>query len=182
MKDLVWSYNLKNHNDIKSNLLDTFKVTEKRIEKNDLDSITYTDFRNNNHHTERPYFATFANILDDFAKDFMSYYCVENFTITNCWFQQYYKNDNHSWHNHGQTNISWVYYVELNDKNYNTEFYDTTKKQKFTLDVKEGDIVVFPSFIPHRSPAIVTNDRKTIISCNVNLLDIDTNLMNIDVV
>ena len=72
--------------------------------------------------------------------------------------------------------------MNLNDKNYNTEFYDTTKKQKFTLDVKEGDIVVFPSFIPHRSPAIVTNDRKTIISCNVNLLDIDTNLMNIDVV
>ena len=42
--------------------------------------------------------------------------------------------------------------------------------------------MVFPSFVPHRSPAIVTNDRKTIISCNVNLSDIDTNLMNIDVI
>ena len=48
MKDLVWSYSLKNHNDIKSDLLDIFEVTEKRIEKNDLDLITYTDFRNNN--------------------------------------------------------------------------------------------------------------------------------------
>ena len=177
MKDLVWSYNLKNHNHIKSDLLDIFEVTEKRIEKNDLDLITYTDFRNNNHHTKRPYFTTFVNILDDFAKEFMRYYCIKDFTITNCWFQQYYKNDNHSWHNHGQTNISWVYYVELNDKHNCTEFYDTVNKQKFKLDVNEGDIVIFPSFLPHRSPIITTNNRKTIISCNINLLDIDTNLL-----
>lgn len=182
MRDLVWSYNLKQHNDVKSKLLNFFELTEKRNEKNNLDLITYTDFRNNNHHTERPYFSTFLSVIDEFSKRFMQYYCVKDFTIINCWFQQYYKNDNHSWHNHSQTNISWVYYVELDDKHHGTEFYDTINKEKFKLDVKEGDIVVFPSFVPHRSPAIVTDDRKTIISCNVNLLDIDTNLINIDVI
>ena len=33
MRDLVWSYNLKQHNDVKSKLLDIFEVAEKRIEK-----------------------------------------------------------------------------------------------------------------------------------------------------
>ena len=80
-----------------------------------------------------------------------------------------------------KTNLSLVYYIELDNKDKSTEFYDSVKKEKFQLDVKEGDIVVFPSFIPHRSPKIVTDNRKTIISCNINLIDLDMNLINIGV-
>ena len=181
MKELVWFHSLKEHNDIKSKLLDIIENTDKQFEWNHIDSITNTDFYNENHHTDRPYVSVFINSLTEFFEVFRKNYCAFDFEVTNCWFQQYYKNDIHSWHLHGETNISLVYFIELNKKDRSTEFYDTKEKQTFQLDVKEGDIVVFPSFIPHRSPKIITDDRKTIISCNINLIHLDVELMDIDV-
>jgi hypothetical protein len=181
MKELVWSHSLEKHHEIKHNLLNSFDNMEKQTDRNKFESITYTDYFNKTPHEHRPYTFIFINALDDFFKNFKKYYCTNEFLIINCWFQQYYKNDNHEWHIHSETNLSLVYYIELDNKDKSTEFYDSVKKEKFQLDVKEGDIVVFPSFIPHRSPKIVTDNRKTIISCNINLIDLDMNLINIGV-
>ena len=43
---------------------------------------------------------------------------------------------------------------------------DLTKKQK--LNVKEGDIIIFPSFVVHKAPKLINHYRKTIVSFNIN--------------
>jgi ectoine hydroxylase-related dioxygenase (phytanoyl-CoA dioxygenase family) len=93
----------------------------------------------------------------------------EKAVIDNMWFQQYKKNDKHSWHTHGLSNFSNVYFVELPLKSLATEILNVNN-----LNLKEGDLLTFPSHLYHRSPINKTNKRKTIISFNcdfVNYMD-----------
>jgi len=61
-----------------------------------------------------------------------------------------------------------VYYLELPDNAPKTELIDQYNiNKKITVDAKEGDIVIFPSFVIHRAPKMLTDDRKTIISFNL---------------
>ena len=49
--------------------------------------------------------------------------------------------------------------------------------EKITIDAIEGQIVIFPSFIIHRSPRIIEDVRKTIISFNIDFLLIQSSLL-----
>ena len=115
------------------------------------------------------------NLPSDFKRDYLDLFYKEinslmlqtakkfkcqNWTIHNAWFMQYKENDKHAWHTHPRTNLSGVYYLELPKKELITEFKD--KKVK----TEEGDILIFPSYMLHRSPANKTKERKTVISFN----------------
>ena len=61
-----------------------------------------------------------------------------------------------------------VYYVEFEKDFPKTELINQfDQNKKIIVDVKEGDIVIFPSFIIHRSPVMKIKKRKTIISFNL---------------
>lgn len=106
------------------------------------------------------------NIFDDAYKDF-----IYDYFFDNCWFQQYYQHSEHYWHNHGNC---WglIYYLELPDQSLTTEFYIPLAKDKIiSFDIQEGDILLFPGCLMHRSPKNTsTNIRKTIIATNITLL------------
>lgn len=82
----------------------------------------------------------------------------------NYWFQQYLQGSKFGWHQH---NAHWamVYYIELPEMSESTEFLNFGQ-----FNVKEGDIIFFPSFLIHRSPIIKSNLRKTIISGNYRFI------------
>ena len=94
------------------------------------------------------------------------------------WFQQYYNNDFHGWHMHGNSSISMSYLLELDDRKYSTEFIDIERNTTFQLDVEEGDVIIFPSYTIHRSPLIRGDSRKTTIAINLNLGDADMTKIN----
>ena len=80
---------------------------------------------------------------------------------------------------HPNSNISISYFLELPDSKYSTEFIDTETNSIFQSNVEEGDVIIFPSHIIHRSPLITdSNVRKTTIAINLNLGDVNTNLIN----
>lgn len=86
------------------------------------------------------------------------------------WFQQYQKYDTHSWHDHLSSNgsfLSIIHYLELPKGSPGTEFLDPYTGRIQRPKVKEGDVLMFPSFISHRSPPNQSNKRKTIISMNI---------------
>ena len=86
--------------------------------------------------------------------------------VTNFWFQQYSKGDFHGWHRHGFSSVSAVYFLELPD-NKGTEFKLPQSSEIYQPEVKEGDILIFPAFLVHRSPVNDTEKRKTIVAFNV---------------
>ena len=101
----------------------------------------------------------------------------QTFKMHNLWFQQYEKGETHGWHIHG-SNYTGVYYLELPAKATKTELINQfSQKEKITIDATEGQIVIFPSFIIHRSPRIIEDVRKTIISFNIDFLLIQSSLL-----
>lgn len=81
------------------------------------------------------------------------------------WFIQYENNNqqNQGWHGHDYTSLSSVYLLELSDSEQATEFWGID-----VGELKEGDLIIFPSFIPHRSPDVL-NGRKTAIGVDINM-------------
>lgn len=77
------------------------------------------------------------------------------------WFHQYPPNTEFGWHTHPWCNLAVVYYVEL-PKGAGTIFSDCQ------IDTREGDVIMFPAFLPHRSPKH-NSGRKTIISYNIDI-------------
>ena len=97
----------------------------------------------------------------------------QNSEIRGMWYQQYTKNNTHGWHTHGE-NYTGVYYLEFPKGSPKTELIDQYNINKKTIiNAKEGDVVIFPSFIIHRAPKVINDIRKTIISFNLqfNLID-----------
>jgi hypothetical protein len=84
--------------------------------------------------------------------------------IQNYWFQQYYYNNYHDWHNHPQCHFSSVYYLELPKGTPITEF-----KVSQEIEAKEGDIITFPGYLFHRSPPNGLKKRKTVIVFNSSI-------------
>lgn len=119
---------------------------------------------------------TYSNIVQDDITAFINeigkfYYDTKTLDVVlglnGIWFQQYNDGAKHPFHTHPASCFSCVYYVELNEPQMSTQFLDRHGKI-FFLNVKEGDIISFPSFIAHRSP-VNNGARKTIISFNIQL-------------
>jgi len=119
---------------------------------------------------KRPYIKYFINILKPYMEKIVKKLNTKNWLMHNMWFQQYNKNSHHTWHTHPAVQFSSVYYLELPDTNVSTEFKDIVNNNIFKVDVKEGDLLVFPSSLLHRSPKNKSNKRKSVISFNSSFL------------
>jgi hypothetical protein len=152
---------LVEHNHVKENLIslidaEPFDGSNPTIKKVDWHSST---------HFDRPWINFVKPILENYMTIMGTALGYENPTITDLWFQQYHENNFHEWHIHGQQMVG-VYYLELPDDAPRTELVSPfLHKDKVVCDVKEGDILIFPSEIVHRAP-IVGKTRKTILSWN----------------
>jgi hypothetical protein len=88
--------------------------------------------------------------------------------VHNFWFQQYETGSAHKWHTHVTCQFTGVYYLELSEDSPKTEYIDPFVPGKIrTFDVKEGDIIIFPSCIVHRTKENPSAQRKTILSFNL---------------
>ena len=179
IKDLIWKCPLENHSNIKSNLLEF--IDNDLLGKKFIDSIDHldkTDFFS--HREDLPYYyQVFYENAQDYYWEVLDRYCIENIDLESVWYQQYIKKDTHGWHVHPASSISFVYNLELENSQSSTEFYDRKNKQIVQLDVNEGDILTFPSYLIHRSAPLIGN-RKTIISGNYNFEFVDQSLITID--
>lgn len=173
-------YSVKNHKKIKEFILKEIEKYPDNEEKNLSEygaPIHKTDFFDKFYNEPQgpdPYFLYFDECEPEFHEFMKKTYAIHGFQMVGHWFQQYTRNHEHGWHTHPRSNLSLVYFVELDDPSLVTEFYDVYEKKIFQPDAKEGDIVVFDSYMPHRAPINLTDTRKTIMSVNLNIeLSID---------
>ena len=114
---------------------------------------------------DKPYADLVGEILSPSFKELGEKNGVE-LDLSIPWFQQYERGDEHGFHDHPHSQWSSVYYLEL-PNGAQTRFQDHNGNE-FTIDVTEGDYVVFPSILFHRSPPNQHDERKTIIAININ--------------
>jgi hypothetical protein len=88
--------------------------------------------------------------------------------IHEIWFQQYLTGSEHGWHSHS-SNFTNVYYLEFPENSPKTLLLDPFDRSTvIEVDVKEGDLLAFPSYVLHKAPKVGNSNRKTIISYNID--------------
>ena len=90
-----------------------------------------------------------------------------HYIISKLWYQQYDKDSEHGWHIH-EDNFTGVYYVDM-PNGEKTQFLQPLTNEVKEFNVKEGDLILFPSFVIHRAPKVINEHTKTIISFNINV-------------
>tara|TARA_B100001250_G_scaffold298138_1_gene259632 strand:- start:290 stop:808 length:519 start_codon:yes stop_codon:yes gene_type:complete len=95
-----------------------------------------------------------------------------NIAVVNSWFNQYdpYSASSHPWHDHPHSELTNVYFVELEDKSLGTVLKNPKTGKDINVRVEEGQILTFHASIMHKSPKNLTNSRKTVISFNTRFV------------
>lgn len=160
-KDGFYFGSFENHHALKPILLHEI---EKDIKKYKLDqtgrAVTALDFYLDKKHPRSyaPYVK--EHLFPDIRKYFYSKFFMQaNFSVP--WFHRYIGDGRFGWHDHGKASLVLVYYLELPSPSNATKFLDRE------IEVKEGDFILFPGWIPHCSLKVPGSKYKTIISCNI---------------
>ena len=138
-------------------------------ENKDKDNLV-SDYWENN--SEKKYINKFLQHIKEFTDDISDRYYAKELHIIHAWHQIYTVTGSHGWHVHSGSNISFVYYLHLENPEDRTLFWNPETRETFQPDAGEGDIVIFPSHTLHTSPIIRTSKKKAIISGNMNLGEI----------
>ena len=169
----------KEHKKYKNKLLNLFKKENFNINKIDnyyTDNISKLDW-NKCEDFKREWIQLIKEDILKFFKKQTNELGYQEVKLHQIWFQQYKKNGTHGWHIHGH-NYTGVYYVDFGKEDAKTELINQFDQNKIlTIEAKEGDIVIFPSFIIHRSPIQKINKTKTIISFNLEFSKIEKKLL-----
>lgn len=157
------------HLNLKNILLDQIEKSEYENPRHSLAevNITKADWHISSNFN-REWVKTIHPLLAEKMLEMYKELGYDGLTIHEIWFQQYQRNSQHGWHTHS-SNFTNVYYLELPDSAPKTQIVNPyNQKDIIEIDVKEGDILVFPSFVIHRAPINTGTDKKTIISFNTN--------------
>lgn len=161
----VFRFAFSEHIRVKQKVIDSIPSDLPRVENS---CVSKTDYFSNNYES---YFPVFKDkFIDEIDKEF-SRVNLGKWEISNLWFQIYKQEDSHPWHCHPLAHFSCVYFLDLPEAEYATKLLHPITKKQFCYPVNEGDIIIFPAFIQHCSPTIVTDKQKIVIACNINCLD-----------
>ena len=161
----IWTHKFQHHDSIKKELIELM-IEEPPQENRDPDNMV-SDYWENN--SEKKYINKFLQHIKEFTDAVSDRYYANDLHIIHAWHQYYTRTQSHGRHVHGGSNISFVYYLHLEDPEDRTLFWDYDMKCAFQAPAREGDIVIFPSHTLHTSPIIRKSEMKVIISGNMNL-------------
>lgn len=156
----------KDHAEIKDNLLSLIDESPAGTMVNDVDQLNVTKVDwDNSFDMSRPWVDYLVPRLNPHIASVFKEMGFNKFKINEIWFQQYLGRASHGWHTHG-SHFTNVYYLELDEDAPKTVLINPFTREEFIPDVVEGQTIVFPSYVVHKSPDQYFDVRKTIISWN----------------
>jgi|TARA_B110000285_G_C15139957_1_gene630049 hypothetical protein len=166
MTNLIQRFKFNKHLVVKDTLLDLISNAP-FLKIDDNDNISKTDYYIKD--LKKEYISYARPHIIKFLYDCFASYKINGIETRNMWFQQYFKNDIHSWHTHKYTHFTCVYFVEMTDSSQKTLIKNFGSDNLLEYEAEEGDIIIFPGFLSHSSPLINTDNRKTIISFDLDI-------------
>ena len=158
----IFKSKVENHQEIKDTLLQQINLIPQNPILDNKQNIFHTDY-NLPRAMYREYSSLFIETVTPHLKMVREKLEAEMIEIDAFWFQIYGKNGKHNWHTHPKTNYSNVYFLEC-PPGFSTQF------KGFSETCEEGDILSFPAFLPHCSPTITNDFKKTVIAFNTNII------------
>ena len=160
---------IPNHDLAKEHLLELFSLCGE-----DKNGVRGDFFINDQRNSLPAYHTTLRNYLKDYLQDLENQMGFE-VKINSMWYQQTVKGQYHELHNHGAIGLSCVWYLEYDPLvHQGTTFYCpfadpiTGDLLQETPEVKEGDLVVFPSYLLHEQKPNQSDVRRTVVSFNID--------------
>ena len=152
---------------------------KKNIILDALPTNQYTDFYENKNNPELPeYFDVVSDLIGDKLEEF-SAVCDFPLVVTSAWFERSNAMDHHPVHNHGATGYAAILYVDYDTGCHEaTKFYSPFNDPlsgdvlQYQPNVKEGDLVIFPSFLLHEAP--INQSRKERVVVSFNMMGVDS--------
>jgi hypothetical protein len=133
----------------------------------------YTDFFANKMNGLPPYIDVLGETIMECMQEFANNYPCP-VMITSAWCERAKKYDMHGAHNHGATGFSAILYVDFDQFEHDaTKFWSpftdpaTGDLMEYQPIVKEGDLVIFPSFMVHEGPMNKSDKERIIVSFNI---------------
>ena len=169
LKSYGFQDQFKHHTKVKNQLIKLLNKAQNDFDCHPNDKIDYLDWQKSTD-MEREWVKFIKPLLEKHFLKCIKHLNLNKVYIRNLWFQKYKKYGVHNWHVHSN-NYTGVYYLQFSKGATKTQLVNEQKI--FEIDAKEGDIVIFPSFIIHRSPKIIEDVEKIIISFNLDFDEID---------
>ena len=142
--------------------------------------ITWTDYHiqggdyAEHHEVNNKYEPKFLSVVKPYLNLFLQESEYKFCDISRCWLQRYAKGDYHAPHDHGPTGYACVFYAEMDPEVHgSTEFLQPWSsldggKGIQSVQVEEGDLVLFPCNLFHMAPPHQSPDKfRTIIAFNL---------------
>ena len=115
---------------------------------------------------KRTFVKEFLPPLNDHLDEIGKAFSLSEVVLRQIWYQQYKTGDLHGWHNHAGCQFTGVYYLDQPKDAPKTQIITPLSDEVITIDFKEGDILIIPSYIIHTSQKNTSDKIKTIISFN----------------
>lgn len=142
------------------------------------DKKFYSDFHTHEkNYIIPPYFEKLFSILGPTLAEFTQLY-PKDYKIDGAWAQIYEKDSIHTVHNHGLYGYSAIFYASIGEDHQGTKFfapfYDFWEGYPIECipNVKEGDIIFFPSMLLHESTRVTTDSSHKRIIFSFNLKNV----------
>jgi hypothetical protein len=159
--DFVKVYRTPDFEKYKEALLLAVEMT-KESRKCQYAKMSFSDYKEDYSNTPPLYYDLIKSIIQPHMEEYMNGWCCTEYSINRMWFAEYYDEATFGWHTHEGVNMSAVLQVELDDDR------NATQLMGLNMNLSEGDFVIFPAMMPHRSP-VVMSGRKTIIAFNFDM-------------
>ena len=177
-----WKIKVPNHQSIKEKYLQFFiDGYEKKIFDVPEDWITHkchTSFRSNK--------IIEKDLFDEYSSIFNSIIEKEWKGSIEYWWQVYKNNEYQEWHDHMPSTLSAIHFLNFKKEHKAPMFQDPIRNlkatmnhaglnermletDKYTPEVEEGDIIIFPSYLQHTVPAGKYNSHRVTIALNLNV-------------
>ena len=177
-----WKIKVPNHQSIKDKYLQSFiDGYENKIFNIPEDWVTHkchTSFKDNK--------IIEKDIFDEYSLLFNSIIEKKWSGKLEYWYQVYKNNEYQEWHNHMPSTLSAIHFLNFKDEHFAPIFEDPLKSVKsiinqtalnkdlssslrYTPEVEEGDIIIFPSYLQHTVPAGKYNSHRVTIAINLNV-------------
>jgi len=165
LDNLVCKYKVEEHDLVKESFLTLFEYADQTKKSKRIGNLV-TDYFSSFENGQPAYAQLAEQVLQKYIATHLNK-CRINARKINMlwWFNQYYKNGEHEWHIHGNTSFALVYFVELPHNELGTQLYG------IDLPVEEGDVLLFPGIIPHRSAPNKFDQRKSSLVANISAAD-----------
>lgn len=153
------------HSEIKPLVISAIDSMGTYSYKNKQQVISHTDWHLSANFNRPYYDLVIPSIADIITKvnDFYKY--PEPLQLDNYWFQKYEKGDSHGWHTHPKSLLNAVYFLSLPKGSLSTTF--KLLDEEFSIDVKEGQVLVFPAVYQHCSKPNKSDAAKIVIAFNL---------------